>query len=289
MRPGAFDLGKAVKYFTVVTGIAETGDDITTEYNEKEGVIMDLRLKDRVAYLTGGTSEIGAEVCRTLAKEGAKLAITDIHKEKGNELVKEINAFGGDAIFTKTDVSDYNEIKESVTKANDHFGRLDIMVYLAGMGKIGKFAQSDPADWKQMVDVLLYGMLSTTHIVLPLMIKNNYGKIVSVMGESSRIGESGLSLVAAPRAGQPALVKSVAREVGRNNITLNCVSVGVVETSHYPSGHLEKYREKIVKNYPLGRLGEPEDIAPLVAFLCSDLSSWITGQVFSVNGGYSMA
>jgi len=250
---------------------------------------MDLRLKDRVAYLTGATNEIGAEVCRTLAREGARVAITDINVEKGETLVKEIKALGGEATFAKTDVSNYSEIKDSVRKACDHFGRLDIMVYLAGIGKIGKFAQSDPADWKQMVDVLLYGMLNTTHIVLPLMIEKNYGKIVSVMGESSRIGESGLSLVAASRAGQPALVKSVAREVGRNNITLNCVSVGVVDTSHYPAGHIDKYREKIAGNYPLGRLGNPQDIAPLVAFLCSDLSSWITGQVFSVNGGYSMA
>ena len=250
---------------------------------------MDLGLKGKVAYLTGAANEIGAGVCRTLAKEGAKLAITDINVEKGEELVKEIVDFGGDAIFLKTDVRNYSEIKDSVTKANDHFGRLDIMVYLAGMGKIGKFVQSDPADWKQMVDVLLYGMLNTTHIVLPLMIENNYGKIVSVMGESSRIGESGLSLVAASRAGQPALVKSVAREVGRNNITLNTVSVGVVDTAHYPSGHIDKYREKIARNYPLGRIGNPEDVAPMVAFLCSDLSSWITGQVFSVNGGYSMS
>jgi NAD(P)-dependent dehydrogenase (short-subunit alcohol dehydrogenase family) len=261
---------------------------IKKKLNDEEEYIMDLGLKDRVAYLTGATNEIGAEVCRTLAKEGAKLAITDINIEKGDNLVKEISAFGGEAIFIKTDVSNYSEIKDSVMKGTDHFGRLDIMVYLAGMGKIGKFAQSDPADWKQMVDVLLYGMLNTTHIVLPLMIKNNYGKIVSIIGESSRVGESGLSLVAASRAGQPALVKSVAREVGRNNITLNCVSVGVVDTAHYPPGHMDKYREKITSNYPLGRIGKPEDIAPLVAFLCSDLSSWITGQVFSVNGGYSM-
>ncbi|MBW1784208.1 MAG: SDR family oxidoreductase [Deltaproteobacteria bacterium] len=250
---------------------------------------MDLGLENRVAFLTGAANGIGAEVCRTLAKEGTKLAITDINVEKGQALVKEIEDSGGDAIFLKTDVSSYDEVNESVRNAYDHYGQLHIMVHLAGIGKIGKFVQSDPADWKQMVDVLLYGMLNITHVVLPLMIKNNYGKIVNVMGESSKIGESGLSLVAASRAGQPALVKSVAREVGRNNITLNTVSVGVVDTSHYPGGHIEKYREKITANYPVGRIGKPKDVAPMVVFLCSDVSNWITGQVFSVNGGYSMA
>jgi len=250
---------------------------------------MDLNLTNKVAFLTGATNEIGAEVSRTLAREGVKVAITDINPDKGDALVQEIKGFGGDAIFIKTDVTNYNEVKDSVAKTVSHYGGLDIMVYLAGVGKIGKFVQTDPADWKMMVDVLLYGMLNTTHIVLPLMIENNYGKIVNVMGESSKVGESGLSLVAASRAGQPALVKSVAREVGKNNITMNTVSVGVVDTAHYPNGHIEKYREKIAKNYPLGRIGKPEDIAPMVAFLCSDLSNWITGQVFSVNGGYSMA
>jgi NAD(P)-dependent dehydrogenase (short-subunit alcohol dehydrogenase family) len=249
---------------------------------------MDLGLKDRVAFLTGATNEIGRAVCLDLVKEGAKVAFSDINVEKGEAMATEISGAGGEGIFLKTDVRNYNEVKESVTKAKDHFGRVDIMVYMAGVGSLKRFVETRPDDWKNTVDVLLYGMLNTTHAVLPFMIENGYGKIVSVMGDSSRIGESGLSLVASPRAGQGALVKSVAKEVGRYNITLNCVSVGVVDTAHYPAGHIDKYREKIVKNYPVGRLGTAEDVAPMILLLCSDLSNWITGQIISVNGGYSM-
>lgn len=249
---------------------------------------MDLKLKNKVAFLTGATGEIGSAVCHTLVSEGARLAVSDINLEKGEELAKEMTDAGGDVIFMKTDVRDYDEVKANVMKAKGHFGRIDIMVYMAGVGKIQKFVETDPSSWKPMIDVLLYGMMNVTHAVLPLMVENNHGKIVSVIGESSRIGESGLSLIAAARAGQPAFVKSVAREVGRFNITLNCVSVGVVDTSHYPPGHIDKYRDEIVKNYPLGRVGVPEDVAPMVALLCSDLSGWITGQVFAVNGGYAM-
>jgi NAD(P)-dependent dehydrogenase (short-subunit alcohol dehydrogenase family) len=249
---------------------------------------MDLGLKARVAFITGATNEIGRAVCLGLVKEGAKVAFSDINVEKGEAMATEISGAGGEGIFLKTDVRNYKEVKDSAKKAKDHFGRIDIMVYMAGVGSPKRFVETEPDDWKNTVDVLLYGMLNTTHAVLPFMIENKYGKIVSVMGDSSRVGESGLSLIAAPRAGQGALVKSVAREVGRYNITLNCVSVGIVDTSHYPSGHIDKYREKIVKNYPLGRLGTAGDVAPMILLLCSDLSSWITGQIISVNGGYSM-
>jgi NAD(P)-dependent dehydrogenase (short-subunit alcohol dehydrogenase family) len=257
-------------------------------FNTQEGNPMDLRLKDKVAFLTGATNEIGREVCLHLVREGARIVFSDINAQKGEDLAKEIASMGGDGVFLKTDVRDYQEVKDNVANAKDQFGRLDIMVYMAGVGRPKRFVETSPEDWKVNVDVLLYGMMNTTHAVLPFMIENNYGKIVSVIGDSSRVGESGLSLVASARAGQPALVKSVAREVGRYNITMNCVSVGIVDTSHYPPGHIDKYRERIVRNYPLGRLGMPEDVAPLVTFLCSDLSNWITGQVFSVNGGYSM-
>jgi NAD(P)-dependent dehydrogenase (short-subunit alcohol dehydrogenase family) len=250
---------------------------------------MDLGLKGKVAFVCGATAEIGQEICSNYVKEGAKLILTDIVAEQLLKVANDCVAKGGDVWSSKMDVSDYQEVTATVKKAKDHFGRIDIFVYVAGYAIPGKFAESVPEKWKKQVDVCLYGMLNTTHAVLPGMIENRYGRIVSIMGDSSRVGESGISVVAAARAGQIGLIKSVAREVGRYNITLNGVSLGVVDTSHYAAGFIDKNREKLVRQYPLGRIGKPEDIAPMVVFIGSDRASWMTGQIVSINGGYSMA
>ena len=249
---------------------------------------MDLGLKDKVAFICGCTAETGQEICSRFIQEGAKLAITDIVGDKGQQVAADLVSKGGEVLFSKMDVCDYQEVAATVKKAQDYFGRVDILVYVAGFATAGKFAQSVPESWKKQVDVCFYGFLNMTHAVLPGMIENKYGKIVSIMGDSSKIGESNISIVAGARAGQIGLIKSVAKEVGRYNITLNGVSLGVVNTSHYPQGFIEKNYEKLVSQYPLGRLGKPEDIAPMVLLLSSDRSAWTTGQIVSVNGGFSM-
>jgi 2-hydroxycyclohexanecarboxyl-CoA dehydrogenase len=249
---------------------------------------MDLGLKDKVAFVCGCTAEIGQEICSCFIQEGAKLAITDIVAEKGQQVADGLKSKGGSVLFSKMDVCDYKEVAATVKKAQDHFGRVDILVYVAGFATAGRFVESVPEKWQKQVDVCLYGFLNMTHAVLPGMIENKYGKIVSLMGDSSRVGESGISIVAAARAGQIGLIKSVAKEVGRHNITLNGVSLGVVDTSHYMQGFIEKNYEKLVRQYPLGRLGKPEDIAPMVLLLSSDRSAWTTGQIVSVNGGFAM-
>ena len=249
---------------------------------------MDLGLKDKVAFVCGATAEIGQEICSCFVNEGAKVAMTDIAVEQGEKLADKLASKGGDVCFYKMDVCDYHEVAATVKQAQSHFGRVDILVYVAGYAIPGKFAESVPEKWKKQVDVCLYGLLNAMHSLLPGMIANKYGRIVSIMGDSSRVGESGISVVAAARAGQIGLIKSVAKEVGRFNITLNGVSLGVVDTSHYAPGFVEKNYEKLVRQYPLGRLGKPEDIAPTVVLLCSDRSAWTTGQIVSVNGGFSM-
>jgi 2-hydroxycyclohexanecarboxyl-CoA dehydrogenase len=249
---------------------------------------MDLGLRDKVAFVVGCTAEIGQEICSGLTEEGAKIAMTDIAVEQGQQFAGELAQRGGDVRFSKLDVRDYEEVAATVKEAQDHFGRVDILIYAAGYAAPGKFAQSVPSDWKQQVDVCFYGFLNVSHAVLQGMIANKYGKIVSLMGDSSRVGETHISLVAAARAGQIGLIKSVAKEVGRFNITLNGVALGVVDTSHYPPGFVEKNYEKLVAQYPLGRLGNPQDVAPMVLLLASDRSAWTTGQIVSVNGGYAM-
>lgn len=249
---------------------------------------MELGLKGKVAFVTGGTSDIGRAICLTLIKEGTKVVFSDIMVERGKDLANEIAGMGGEAMFIKTDVTQYKEVMDCTEQAKKRFGRVDVLIYVAGYGIRERFADSAPENWKSQIDVCLYGMLNATRAVLPWMIENKYGKIVSLMGDSSRVGEGGLSLVAAARAGQIGLIKSVAKEVGRFNITLNGVALGVVDTSHYPPDWVEQNKEKLIRQYPLGRLGRPEDVAPMVVFLCSDRASWITGQIISVNGGYAM-
>jgi 2-hydroxycyclohexanecarboxyl-CoA dehydrogenase len=249
---------------------------------------MDLGLKDKVAFVCGSTAPIGQEICSRFIKEGAKIAMTDIASEQGQKIAGEFASQGGDVWFSKMDVCDYGEVAATVKKAQDHFSGVDILVYVAGYAVPEKFAESVPEKWTKQVDVCFYGFLNVSRALLPGMIANKYGRIVSIMGDSSRVGESGISVVAAARAGQIGLIKSVAREVGRFNITLNGVSLGMVDTSHYPPGFLEKNYEKLIRQYPLGRLGKPEDVAPMVLFLSSDRSEWTTGQIVSVNGGYAM-
>jgi NAD(P)-dependent dehydrogenase (short-subunit alcohol dehydrogenase family) len=250
--------------------------------------VMDLGLKDKVAFVCGCTAETGKEICSGLVQEGAKIFMTDIVDEKGQQVASELASKGGDVWFSKMDVCDYQEVATTVQAVQDHFGRVDILIYVAGFAIPGKFAQSVPENWKKQIDVCLYGFLNMTHTVLQGMIANNYGRIVSLMGDSSRIGEANISIVAAARAGQIALIKSVAKEVGRFNVTLNGVSLGVVDTPHYPPGFVEKNYQKLVAQYPLGRLGKPEDIAPMVLLLSSDRCAWTTGQIVSVNGGFAM-
>jgi 2-hydroxycyclohexanecarboxyl-CoA dehydrogenase len=120
------------------------------------------------------------------------------------------------------------------------------------------------------------------------MIKQNFGRIITLVGDSSRIGESGLAIAAAARAGGIALMKSLAKELGRANVTANAISLGLIETTHSNPEFLIANREKIVRQYPLRRIGKPEDVAPTVAFLASEGAAWITGQVLSVNGGFCM-
>jgi len=249
---------------------------------------MDLGLKDKVAFVCGCTAETGQEICSGFVKEGAKIAMTDIVVERGEELASKLVGQGGDVWFSKMDVCDCDDVAATVKQAQARFGRVDILVYVAGFAIPGKFAQSVPEKWKKQIDVCLYGFLNVTHTVLQGMVANQYGRIVSLMGDSSKVGEANISIVAAARAGQIGLIKSVAKEVGRFNITLNGVSLGVVNTSHYPPGFVEKNYEKLVAQYPLGRLGKPEDIAPMVLLLSSDRSAWTTGQIVSVNGGFAM-
>jgi len=250
---------------------------------------MDLRLTGKVALVTGGARDVGKEITDALAAEGATVAVNYRSSDgEAETLVKEIAARGGKAKAYNADVADFAAVKSMVDGIVKDFGGLDILINNAGFVKRQRFADSTPEDWRRQIDTCLYGAIHCCHAALPHLEKaKGGGRIVAIVGDSSRVGESGLAIVAAARAGVIALMKSLAREYGRSGTTANTLALGLVETAH-ERAWLEENRERLTKLYPVRRLGKAEDVAPMVAMLASPHSGWITGQVLSISGGFSM-
>ena len=249
---------------------------------------MDLGLSGRVALVTGGARDVGREIARTLAREGAAVAVNyRSSKAEADETVGEIREGGGRAAAYQADITDRAAVIAMVEAVMKDFGRIDILVNNAGYVQRQRFAETTPADWKSQIDVGLYGVIHSCHAVAPHMVRQKSGRIVNLAGDSARVGEPGLAITAASRGGVISLTKSLAKELGRDGITVNLVALGFIETAHSEPEWLAANRDKIVRMYPLRRLGKPADVAPAVAFLASDAASWITGQVLSISGGYS--
>lgn len=249
---------------------------------------MEMQLKGRVALVTGSTRDVGRQIALSLAAEGADVAIH--HNDSPDEaaaVVSEIRAKGGKANSYQANVADLAAVRSMVQSIVADFGKLNIVVNNAGLAIRKPFKDTTPEDWSRQVGVNLFGAIHLCHEAGPHLAKGGYGRIIAIVGDSSRVGEAGLSVVGAARAGVIALMKSLAREWGRVGVTANAVALGLVETQHDPIW-LDANREMLVKMYPVRRLGQPEDIAPAVTLLASPLSGWITGQVISISGGYSM-
>jgi NAD(P)-dependent dehydrogenase (short-subunit alcohol dehydrogenase family) len=199
----------------------------------------------------------------------------------------------------RMDVTKPEEIGSVLDAVETTLGSLYGLLISAAVLDDKLFLDSGPADWKRMIDVCLYGPMNLLHAVLPRMVKNGRGKVVCMATDAARVGQARLSYYAAAKAGVIALVKSIAQEVGKSGITLNIVSPGATNTELRREREAgtraeigdEAYRkrvEKVERMYPLRRIGEPEDHASMIALLLSDRTSWVTGQVFSLNGGFVM-
>ncbi len=249
---------------------------------------MEMQRKERVALVTGGTRDVGRQIALSLAAEGAAVAVHHRNSTDDAEaVVSEIRAKGVKANFYQADLADLTAVRSMVQSIVADFGNLNILVNNAGLAIRKPFKETTPEDWRSQIDVNLLGAIHLCHAAGPHLEKGRDGRIIAIVGDSSRVGEAGLSVVGAARAGVIALIKSLAREMGRAGVTANAVALGLVESQHDPVW-LNANRERLVKLYPVRRLGQPEDIAPTVTLLASPRSGWITGQVISISGGYSM-
>lgn len=250
---------------------------------------MNLGLENKVALVTGGARDTGRAVALALAAEGATVAINYNHsRDAADGLVAEIRKSGGKAEAYAADVTDYAAVQAMVKAIVGDSGGIDVLVNNAGYVEMKRFLQTTPEEWRRQIDVGLYGVIHCCHAVAPHMVERKGGRIVMLAGDSARVGEVGLSITAASRGGVLSLTKSLAKELGPAGITVNAIALGLVETSHSNKEWLQANMEKIVRNYPTRRIGRTSDVAPMITFLASDAASWVTGQIISVSGGYSM-
>jgi NAD(P)-dependent dehydrogenase (short-subunit alcohol dehydrogenase family) len=249
---------------------------------------VSIDLSGKSAIITGGGRGIGRETALLLARAGASVCIADMDETGANQVAQEIRALGVGAIATRTNVTIAEETQAMVQAAVAAHGRVDILVNNAAVWTTKLFKDMTPQDYDRDIRVTLYGTLNSSRAVLDVMTEQKYGRIVNLISDAGRIGEAYLSVYSAAKGGVAAFTKALAKEVGRFNITVNGVAPGITNTPG-AQGFIEGAggAEKIAKAYPLRRLAEPIDIANVILFLASDLSAYMTGQIFSASGGYT--
>lgn len=246
------------------------------------------RHASRVAIVTGAGQGIGRAIAHRLAADGATVAACDLRETGAHETAA---ALGGEAAGIPTDVTDRASVESMVQQVVDRWGRIDVLVNDAGWDKTAAFVDSRIEDWDQAIQVNLYGVLHTCQVVLPHMIDAGAGRIVNIGSDAGRVGSSGEAVYSAAKGGVIAVSKTIAREVARHGITVNCVSPGPTDTALFEAITADSpgLRDALTKAIPLRRLAQPEDLAGAVAFLASDDAAYITGQTLSVSGGLTMS
>ena len=248
----------------------------------KEGEI------NNVALVTGSSRGIGHAIAIELAKSGIDIVVNDSkNPHDGIEVVNEINKIGRHAIYIQADVSDPNQVEKMVEKIIHEFGKIDILVNNAGITADKLLKDMTIQEWNKVIAVNLTGVFNCTKNVIKYMQKQKSGKIINISSISGQIGNIGQANYSASKAGVISFTKTVAKEYARDGIIVNAVAPGFIRTKMVENIP-EKVMEKILKQIPLGRVGEPEEVAKLVCFLASENAKYITGQVISINGGMYM-
>lgn len=258
-----------------------------------------LDLGGRVALITGAGQGVGRQIAlHYAAHNSGGIAINDFYLDRAQAVAEEVRQFGGNAIAVQADVSDLEQVRAMVAKASEAFGEIGILVNNAG--NLGPnpskdhqlpFWETGPDIWNQTIGVNFYGVINCVSACAPALIaRSSPGRIITIISDAARYGDIGLEVYAGAKAGAAGFMRGVARALGRYEITANCIAISATLTPATEKAMEQgEVLDRVLKNYIIRRPGQPDDVANLALFLASDSSSWITGQTYPVNGGFTLS
>jgi 2-hydroxycyclohexanecarboxyl-CoA dehydrogenase len=247
----------------------------------------------RVAFVTGAGRGIGRAIALRLARDGLAIGVTDLDGPEAAAVAEKVTAAGGRAVSGVADVTDMGAMRAALAAVESTLGPVDVLVNNAGWERLALFIETEPEFWDRLIAVNLKGVLNTTRVALDGMIARRGGRIINIASDAGRVGSTGESVYSACKAGVIGFTKALAREVARHDITVNAVAPGVTDTRLLAEVMVGERGTRILegmrRSIPLKRLGQPEDVAGLVAYFASPEAAYVTGQVMSVSGGLTMA
>jgi 2-hydroxycyclohexanecarboxyl-CoA dehydrogenase len=254
------------------------------------------RFEGKVALVNGAASGIGRAIALELGRWGARVAVADLYADGAVETVAQLagqrgGEGAGAGLAVPVDVTDYAAVQRAFAFAREQLGPVDVLVNAAGWDTPERFVDSAPETWERLIRINLMGVIHTIHAALPGMQERGYGRIVNIASDAGRVGSSGEAVYSAAKGGIIAFTKTIARETARQGVAVNCVCPGPTDTpllARFTAAN-PRLVDALQRAIPMGRLGQPADVAPAVAFLASDGAAFITGQTLSVSGGLTMS